>query len=143
MKQAALCSPAKAALALCLLLACLAVASASTIRLHPEHRLYTDEFGRERYFHGLNVVYKSHPYLAPYESFDSEVSFSEEDMAYFEEWGLNVIRLGLIWAGAEPEQVRLFFLFLFLVCVLSVCLSISLCISISLSPYPSFTPYPY
>ena len=36
--------------------------------------------------------------------FDPELSFGEKDMEAFQEWGLNVIRLGMMWPGAEPSK---------------------------------------
>ena len=32
------------------------------------------------------------------------MSFSQEDIAYFESWGLNAIRLGFMWPGAETSN---------------------------------------
>jgi endoglycosylceramidase len=52
----------------------------------------------------VNVVYKAPPYLPITNHFDSELSFSQEDMENLEEWGLNAIRLGVQWPGVEPQQ---------------------------------------
>ena len=35
-----------------------------------------------RYYHGVNVVYKSPPYLPIFDHFDPQLSFSEQDMKY-------------------------------------------------------------
>ncbi|GAM29176.1 hypothetical protein SAMD00019534_123520, partial [Acytostelium subglobosum LB1] len=64
---------------------------------------YLDTDGRERYFHGVNVVYKISPY-APGLEFDVYQSFGPQDMQYLQDWGLNVVRLGVMWAGVEPAQ---------------------------------------
>ena len=99
-----------------LLAACAALCSAS-FHLDPHTKRFIDVYGRERYFHGLNVVYKSWPYLPMFPQFDPQVrrpcaavrsvracpcnvlylqlSFAEKDMAYFQSWGLNIIRLGV------------------------------------------------
>ena len=32
------------------------------------------------------------------------MSFSQEDIEYFESWGLNAVRLGFMWPGAETAN---------------------------------------
>lgn len=54
-----------------------------------------DVFGRERYFHGVNVVFKGPPWIPRTDGFDSRWSFSEKDMEYLAALGLNAIRLDL------------------------------------------------
>ncbi|KAL5463688.1 hypothetical protein EMCRGX_G032612 [Ephydatia muelleri] len=63
-----------------------------------------DSFGRERYFHGVNVVMKGPPWLPATDKFDPIMSFVEEDMQLLQDLGLNAIRLGLMWPGAEPQR---------------------------------------
>jgi len=63
-----------------------------------------DEDGRERIFHGTNVVYKGFPYAPPMFPIDTNSSFGEADMDQIAAWGMNNVRLGLMWAGAEPER---------------------------------------
>lgn len=65
---------------------------------------FTDSYGRERVFHGVNVVYKSAPWLPILDHFDPQLSFSTQDMQYLQDWGINVIRLGLMWPGVEPAR---------------------------------------
>ena len=74
------------------------------VRVNPETMRLIDQFGREVYFHGVNVVYKVPPYVPWTHTFNPIHSFTEEDMKILSELGLNVIRLGIIWAGAEPTQ---------------------------------------
>lgn len=89
---------------------CLAVAAlcfslvSGSFHLDPVTKRFIDTSGRERYFHGLNVVYKSAPYLPLFPAYDPQLSFSEVDMQYFQDWGLNIIRLGMMWPGAEPQH---------------------------------------
>ena len=52
-----------------------------------------DEYGRERYFHGVNVVVKGPPWIPEINTFDPIWSFSEKDMQYLNDLGLNTIRL--------------------------------------------------
>ncbi|ORW26209.1 endoglycoceramidase, partial [Mycolicibacter nonchromogenicus] len=58
---------------------------------------FTNADGQVVIWHGLNQVYK----VAPYEP--SAGGFSEEDAAFLAANGFNAVRLGVIWAGVEPE----------------------------------------
>ncbi len=53
--------------------------------------------GQSVILHGTNVVYK----LAPYEP--SVMGISADDAALMAANGFNAVRLGVIWAGVEPE----------------------------------------
>jgi endoglycosylceramidase len=61
-----------------------------------------DELGRSRLFHGVNIVYKTFPYVPDLDSFDPRFSFSQKDVDLLADLGMNVIRLDVSWAGAEP-----------------------------------------
>lgn len=61
-----------------------------------------DEFGRTRFFHGTNVVMKEPPWYRPLEWVPGVSSFGEQDVQNLHDLGLNVVRLGHSWAGAEP-----------------------------------------
>ena len=50
------------------------------------------------------MVYKSPPYLPITDHFDSNLSFSAEDMELLNSLGQNVIRLGVMWPGVEPQR---------------------------------------
>ncbi|CEM31595.1 unnamed protein product [Vitrella brassicaformis CCMP3155] len=68
-----------------------------------------DRDGRQRLFHGVNVVIKSppfHPPSAPDAPFDPWRSLSDVDIDHLREWGFNVVRLGLMWPGMEPHGRR-------------------------------------
>ncbi len=56
-----------------------------------------DEDGRERFFHGTNIVVKGPPYYPMTDSFNNEMSFSDEDMELLRSMGHNTIRLSLPW----------------------------------------------
>ena len=51
-----------------------------------------DQYGRERYFHGVNVVVKGPPWIPEIDTFDPRWSFSEKDMQMLNDLGLNTIR---------------------------------------------------
>ncbi len=57
----------------------------------------TNSDGQVVMWHGLNQVYK----VAPYEP--SAGGFSDDDAAFLAANGFNAVRLGVIWAGVEPE----------------------------------------
>ncbi|CDS08592.1 hypothetical protein LRAMOSA09953 [Lichtheimia ramosa] len=61
-----------------------------------------DEFGRTRFFHGTNVVMKEPPWYRPAEWVPGVSSFGTKDVENMYDLGLNVVRLGHHWAGAEP-----------------------------------------
>jgi endoglycosylceramidase len=52
----------------------------------------------------VNVVYKSPPYHPVVDHFDSNLSYSIEDMELLNSLGVNVVRLGVMWPGVEPER---------------------------------------
>eukprot|EP00128_Syssomonas_multiformis_P014358 Colp12_sorted_trinity150504_noHs@8228 len=82
-----------------------AEASLGRIKVNPETHLFVDEFGRTRIFRGVNAVYKVGPYYPPNKSeFDPSDSLNEKDADLLVSWGFNVVRLGLIWKGAEPQR---------------------------------------
>lgn len=62
-----------------------------------------DEYGRERIFNGINFVYKG------VEKDDDGViryktDLTDEKLAALKSRGINIIRLGLTWAGIEPTM---------------------------------------
>ncbi|WP_233428655.1 cellulase family glycosylhydrolase [Mycolicibacter heraklionensis] len=57
----------------------------------------TDADGRVLNLHGFNEVYK----IPPYEP--SAGGFSDDDAAFLAANGFNSVRLGVIWAGVEPQ----------------------------------------
>ena len=64
--------------------------------------VWRDLSNRTLVFHGVNVVHKGFPYVPITSHFDSNFSFSSEDVAFLRSIGCNAIRLGIIWAGAQP-----------------------------------------
>ncbi|KAL5482104.1 hypothetical protein EMCRGX_G022389 [Ephydatia muelleri] len=58
--------------------------------------------GRAMLFHGVNVVYKVFPYYPTNDSFDPQLSLSEEDVDFLVANGFNVVRLYVAWPGLEP-----------------------------------------
>ena len=63
------------------------------ITVNPDRQQLVDSLGRERFFHGTNVVYKHFPFHPTLEGYTND-SFSEKDMKILQDLGLNIIRLG-------------------------------------------------
>lgn len=60
---------------------------------------FTDEYGREIVFNGLNVVNKN--------ARDGFIPRTDELMLdRFEAWGINLVRLGINWSALEPEPFQ-------------------------------------
>jgi endoglycosylceramidase len=76
---------------------------AENLKLHVEGNRIKDYDGRERIFHGTNVIEKRFPFVPVTDSFNPLNSFSKEDAEFIAEIGYNTIRLGVLWAGFEPE----------------------------------------
>eukprot|EP01126_Amoeba_proteus_P050857 TRINITY_DN6044_c0_g2_i1.p1 TRINITY_DN6044_c0_g2~~TRINITY_DN6044_c0_g2_i1.p1 ORF type:complete len:390 (+),score=56.93 TRINITY_DN6044_c0_g2_i1:99-1268(+) len=75
-----------------------------TLTVNIQTNRVEDDDGRERYFHGTNIVVKRFPWHPTTEKFDAQWSFVEEDMALLKSMGLNSIRLNVPWAGIEPVE---------------------------------------
>ena len=56
-----------------------------------------DELGRERIFNGINMVHKGGKDGAVHK--DYKPDWTEETFASFKKLGINIVRLGLIWAA--------------------------------------------
>jgi hypothetical protein len=67
-------------------------------------RRFLDEHGRERIFHGVNAVVKGPPWMPATDKFNENTSLVAEDFVLLKSLGVNVIRLGVMWPGAEPER---------------------------------------
>ncbi len=64
-----------------------------------------DEFGRERIFNGLNFVYKD--VIADDDGvIRYKTDITEGLLIALKAKGMNIIRLGLTWAGIEPEMEK-------------------------------------
>ena len=63
-----------------------------------------DDQGRIRIFHGVNAVYKIPPWHPVTDKWNTVDSMTEEDAINLKNWGFNMVRLGVMWPGAEPEK---------------------------------------
>jgi endoglycosylceramidase len=77
--------------------------SNAEIIIDPDTRTFRDEFGRARIFHGQNVVVKLPPYFPTTDKFDPFMSIVEEDFKYMQDWGVTLVRLGVMWESVETS----------------------------------------
>ena len=80
-----------------------ALAALPRIQVDRVSRNFVDAKGNTRVFHGVNAVEKLHPYLPEATGFSIQRSLSAHDAANLSSWGLNVVRLGVLWAGVMPQ----------------------------------------
>lgn len=90
-----------------LLILCPLVAALPSLRLRRREtgeRCFVDAEGRERFFHGTNAIVKGPPWIPSREGFDPMTSLTAEDFRMMRSAGLNLIRLGVMWPGVEPQR---------------------------------------
>ena len=56
---------------------------------------FVDKQGRRRLFHGINAVLKYPPWYP-------EWLLNDTKLQYLNDWGFNVVRLGVMWSGVQP-----------------------------------------
>lgn len=72
------------------------------VGVDPTSNTLIDCLGREVYFHGVNVVVKGPPWYPVMDEFNVTWSLAKEDMQLLQSWGMNIVRLGVMWPGASP-----------------------------------------
>lgn len=87
-----------------LLFFCQHVSATERIRVDRDRGHFVDSAGRVLILHGVNVVQKNFPWHPSLGSFDPRSSLNAEDMANLRKWGFNVVRLGVMWPGVEPQM---------------------------------------
>ena len=66
--------------------------------------MFEDEANRSVLFHGVNIVYKVPPYLPTLTgAFDPELSLNKFDIDNLRKWGMNFVRLGVMWEAVETK----------------------------------------
>ena len=63
-----------------------------------QNQAYIDVHGRERFFRGLNVVFKGFPYYPIMDRFDPALSFAKQDVELLSDLNMNIIRYSLLYA---------------------------------------------
>lgn len=88
-------------------------ASSSKVQVNPVTRTFLGEGGTELYFHGVNYVRKTAPYIADVVDCDAALGpacppsqqwvLTDADALELAGKGMNVVRLGVMWPGMMPE----------------------------------------
>jgi len=65
---------------------------------------FIDDSKRTLIFHGVNAVYKIAPWHPTTTGFDATTTLSDEDSKNLKSWGMNIVRLGVMWPGVEPKN---------------------------------------
>ena len=68
-----------------------------TIRVDSNNSLFVDQYNRYKIFHGVNAVYKTHPFHPNLYEFSSNYSLTDRDLLNLKNWGMNTIRLHAAW----------------------------------------------
>jgi endoglycosylceramidase len=72
--------------------------------MHIDGARFLDESGRQVTWHGVNVVYKQHPYIpAAVLGDDFQLALTDDDIADLKSWGFNMVRLGVMWEAVETS----------------------------------------
>jgi endoglycosylceramidase len=82
----------------------LALSTVDAIRdVRVEDGLFRDRNGRHVILHGVNAVYKVAPYMPDLEHEDPQLGFTDADVDDLLAWGINHVRLGVMWEAVERE----------------------------------------
>ena len=76
---------------------------ANRLSIDPSTRFFCDSFGRTTLLHGLNIVFKVQPYIPSLDDFDAQESLNDEDIANLKKWGINFVRLSVMWEAVERQ----------------------------------------
>ena len=79
-----------------LVLLCLGI---KAIKVDPNNSLFLDQYNRYAIFHGVNAVYKTHPFHPNLVEYSSNYSLTDGDLLNLRNWGMNTIRLHAAWEG--------------------------------------------
>jgi endoglycosylceramidase len=75
--------------------------STSFFKAKVKNKFFTDNYGRVRLYHGINAVSKVFPWVPNSGHVNLMNATILDD---FQEWGFNVVRLGIMWTGLRPSR---------------------------------------
>jgi hypothetical protein len=71
------------------------------VKVDTSNRVFRDNAGRHLLLHGVNVVYKVDPFIPSQGNFTPDTSLDDRDVKDLKDWGINQVRLGVMWEGVE------------------------------------------
>ena len=77
------------------------------VYVDPATEVIRDKEGRQLLFHGVNAIYKIHPYIPDMYNISSDQvqdAISAEDIENLKSWGMNLVRLGVMWEAVETSE---------------------------------------
>lgn len=74
--------------------------SGSSVQLRRDGRWLVDPYNRVVLLHGVNMVWKTAPYVPP----ATPEGFTAADAAWLEDHGFNSARIGVLWVGVSPQM---------------------------------------
>ncbi|KAF3941589.1 hypothetical protein ABW19_dt0207285 [Dactylella cylindrospora] len=74
------------------------------VRVDVASQQFIDAQGRSRHFHGTNMVKKKFPWHLDIDNYVPGYSAVDQDIQYLKDLNVNVVRLGVHWAGVEPTR---------------------------------------
>lgn len=77
--------------------------SASLDKISVKGKWFTDSSNRTVLFRGINAVKKEFPWIPDTKWTDMT---NKTQIKYLSEWGFNVVRLGIMWAGLIPGKAN-------------------------------------
>lgn len=74
------------------------------VYVDPTTEVLRDKEGRQVIFHGVNAIYKMHPYIPDMYNVSAEPfndAMAPSDISDLKRWGMNLVRLGVMWEAVE------------------------------------------
>ena len=73
------------------------------IKIDTANRIFRDKENRHIIWHGVNIVYKQSPFIPSRGKFTPDTSLNDEDIQDMYDWGINEVRLGVMWEAVETS----------------------------------------
>jgi endoglycosylceramidase len=80
------------------------VLAQADLKIDTTNRVFRDKAGRHLMLHGVNAVYKIAPYVPSVGNFTPDTSLDDRDIQDLKDWGINQVRLGVMWEAVEPTE---------------------------------------
>ena len=75
--------------------------AAMGVKIDTGKQIFRDNSGRHLMLHGVNAVYKIDPFIPTDGDFTPDTSLDDRDVQDLKDWGINQVRLGVMWEAVE------------------------------------------